>query len=138
MHTFRNRETGETETVEVNLPRDVTGHRLPKQPKHKAALTLQYTTPLQRGGTLTALTTWSYTGSQFPSEANLSYMKVAPFDRWDVRAAWESPSKTWQVTAYVQNVLDEVAIQDIGQQGFSAWLTEQRQIGLQVRYRPKF
>ena len=138
-HTFLNRETGEMETVEVELPRDVTGNRLPKQPQHKGALTLQYETPLPRGGTVSALTTWSYTGSQFPDEGNLPYMKVQAFDRWDFRTTWESPSRTWNVTAYVQNILDDVAIQDIGPLGtIQAWLTEQRQIGLQVRYRPQF
>ena len=139
MHTFLNRETGETETVEIVLPRDVTGNRLPKQPQHKGALTLRYTRPLDSLGTVSALTTWSYTGSQFPDEANLPYMKIAAFDRLDFRATWESPASTWNVTAYVQNVLDEVAIQDIGPLGtIQAWLTEHRQIGLQIRYRPQF
>ena len=138
MHTFLNRETGETETVEVELPRDVTGNRLPKQPQHKAALTLQYTTPFTNGSSVSVLTTWTYTGSQFPDEANLPYVRLDAFRRWDLRTTWESPDRSWSVTGYVQNVLDDVAIQDIGPGAtIQAWLTEQRQIGLQLRWRPQ-
>jgi hypothetical protein len=38
---------------------------------------------------------------------------------------------------YVQNVADEIGIQEWASQS-NVWLTEHRQLGLQVRFRPEF
>ena len=112
IHTYISQETGEEESVELEQLRDVTGNTLPQQPKHKAALTLQYTHPLQDKGTISALTTWSYTGERWADIGNVPYAVVPDYDRWDFRANWESPSRTWDVTFYVQNIADKIGIQD--------------------------
>ena len=138
-HTFLNRETGERETVTLELPRDVTGNRLPQQPKHKGAVTLHYTRSLGQQGTVSAVTTWSYTGAKYPDESNLYYTEIPAYDRWDLRTTWESATGVWNVTGFVQNILDEIAVQDMGPGGdLQAWLTEHRRIGVQVRWRPEF
>ena len=138
-HTFLNRETGEQETVTLELPRDVTGNRLPQQPKHKGAVSLHYTRSLDQAGVLSAITTWSYTGAKYPDESNLYYTEIPAYDRWDFRTTWESANAAWTVTGFVQNILDEIAVQDMGPGGdLQAWLTEHRRIGLQVRWRPEF
>lgn len=143
MHTYVDSECrGEggtveecTETVELDLPRDVTGNRLPQQPKHKAALTVQYTRPLQNLGTASVLSTWSYTGERWNDIGNVPYRKLDAYDRFDLRATWDSPANVWSVTAYVQNVFDDIGIQEYA---FGVgWLTEHRQVGVQFRWRPE-
>ena len=137
IHTWIDQSTGTMMSEELEKLRDVTGNTLPQQPQHKAALTLQYSRPLRQWGTLTALTTWSYTGERWADIGNVPYAVVPDFDRWDVRASWESPTRTWDVTVYVQNVADEIGIQEWASQS-NVWLTEHRQLGLQVRFRPEF
>ena len=96
---------------------------------------LQYTTPFQDKGNISALTTLSYTGERFADIGNVPYAVIPAFDRWDFRASWESPSRTWDVTFYVQNIADKIGIQEWAYQSV-VWLTEHRQSGIQVRYRP--
>ena len=86
-------------------------------------------------GNISALTTWSYTGERFADIGNVPYAVIPAFDRWDFRASWESPSRTWDVTFYVQNIADKIGIQEWAYQSV-VWLTEHRQSGIQVRYRP--
>ena len=81
------------------------------------------------------LTTWSYTGSRYPSIGNLDYRTLSAYSRVDVRATWESADTVWAVTGYVQNLLDEIGIQEYAFDW--GWLTEPRQIGVQVRFRPQ-
>ena len=73
---------------------------------------LQYTAPFQDKGNISALTTWSYTGERFADIGNVPYAVIPAFDRWDFRASWESPSRTWDVTFYVQNIADKIGIQE--------------------------
>jgi len=136
IHTYLDTGTGEQNSVELEMPRDVTGNTLPQQPEHKLALTLHYTYPWEDKGTLTALTTWSYTGERWSDIGNVPYAVVPDFSRWDFRANWEAPARSLDVTFYVQNILDEIGIQEWAYS--NVWLTEHRQFGLQVRYRPEF
>ena len=88
---------------------------------------------------MSAVTTWSYTGAKYPDESNLYYTEIPAYDRWDFRTTWESATGVWNVTGFVQNILDEIAVQDMGPGGdLQAWLTEHRRIGVQVRWRPEF
>ena len=67
------------------------------------------------------------------------------YSRWDLRGVWTSPSSAWTVTAYVQNVLDEIGLIEVlpeaprtGRGTAMATLTEPRQFGVQIRWRPDF
>jgi iron complex outermembrane receptor protein len=117
-----------------DLPRAVGGNVLPQQPKHKGALTLTYTQPLGQMGTITALTTWSYTGTRWSDIGNVPYAQLDAYDRLDLRATWDSPGGDWSVTGFVQNVMDNITIQEYAYG--NAWLTEPRQMGVQIRWRP--
>ena len=134
-HTFTDPVSSEQLSVEYERPREVTGNTLPQQPKHKGALTLHYTQPLENLGSLSLLTTWSYIGERFADIGNVSYQSLFAYSRWDVRATWESPDHAWRVTGYVQNALDEIGIQEFADN--NVWLTEHRQIGVQVRWQPQ-
>ena len=126
------------------LPTILSGNQLPMQPNHKAALTATYSTELEFGS-LQLGSTLSYTGSRFPDIGNLDYWKMPAYSRWDLRGVWTSPSSAWTVTAYVQNVLDEIGLIEVlpeaprtGRGTAMATLTEPRQFGVQVRWRPDF
>ena len=126
------------------LPTILSGNQLPMQPNHKAALTATYSTALEFGS-LQLGSTLSYTGSRFPDIGNLDYWKMPAYYRWDLRGAWSSPSSAWTVTAYVQNVLDEIGLIEVLPEAprtargtAMATLTEPRQFGVQVRWRPDF
>ena len=123
-------------------PNDVTGNQLPQQPNHKAALTVAHVMDLQNlPGTLQLLGTYSFTGERFPDWGNWPDYVVPSYGRFDFRAAWTSPQEKWNVTFYVQNVLDEIGLVEFNVNTVHAitrvfatgTLTEPRQFGLIVR-----
>lgn len=132
IHTYIDRATGMQMTSELELPRDVTGNTLPQQPAHKAAVTLLFS-DFTGIGPVTALTTWSFTGDRWSDIGNVPYQKIAGYSRWDARISWE-PKPAWEITGYVQNILDEIGIQEFAYG--NVWLTEHRQMGVQFRWRP--
>ena len=123
----------------VPLPRDHTGDELPQMPNHKFAITAAYTLPLERLGNLQLLTTFSYTGERWPQRAgNISKAAVPSYGRWDLRANWDSADERWSASLYVQNATDNIGVSESISIDLQGSLTEPRQIGLQVRWRPEF
>ncbi|MDE0453428.1 MAG: TonB-dependent receptor [Gammaproteobacteria bacterium] len=111
-------------------PTDVTGNRLPQQPKHKAALTAAYSIPMADLGELQLLSTYSWTGERFTNIGNAE--KTPSYGRLDLRAQWRSPNDRWAATLFVQNALEEIGVREYSF-GFGS-LTEERRIGLEVRW----
>ena len=127
-------ETGMRMSADIAAPRDATGRNLPQQPKHKGSLTLAYARELATLGEISVLTTATYRSHMFPNSGNIEYQKIQGYMRWDARAIWDSPSREWEVSAWVQNIADEIRVREYA---FDvAWLTEPRRIGLTVRYKP--
>jgi iron complex outermembrane receptor protein len=125
------------DTNQVALPRDHTGDELPQMPNHKWAITTAYTWPLAQMGSVQFLGTWSYTGERWPQRAgNISKTKVPSYDRLDLRARWESADEQWSASLYVQNALDDIGVSESISIDLQGSLTEPRQVGLQVRWRP--
>ena len=93
-----------------------TGNEMPKQPNHKLSLTGSYTHPLQLGnrdlGSLTILSTYSYTGIRHPYIGNLSSQEMRAYGRWDARLWWNSPGGNWSVTGFVQNILGDIGLME--------------------------
>lgn len=91
-----------------------TGNTMPKQPHHKLALTGSYTHPLALGrrdcGSLTLLSTYSWTGERHPYIANLPSQAMRAYGRWDIRTIWASPGGNWTATFYVQNLMDDIGL----------------------------
>ena len=140
--TYQDLNTLEMVTITLPQVRDVTGNQLPQQPHHKLSFTVAYTTPLQELGTLQLLSIYTYTGERWPNLGNISIQELPAYSRWDLRANWTSTDKQWSVSGYVQNVLDEIGLQEfipvnIGSPAMG-WLTEPRQFGVQIRWRPQF
>ena len=123
----------------VPIPRDHTGDELPQMPNHKLAATAAYLWPLGEMGTVHLLGTWSYTGERWPQRAgNIPKNAIPAYHRLDVRANWDSADGQWSATAYVQNVLDNIGISESISIDLQGSLTEPRQMGVQIRWRPSF
>ena len=118
------------------------GNQLPNQPTHKFSTTLSYDAPLARTlGHLTLLTTLTYTDEKFADQANLPKFVVPEYTRWDARATWASPSNLLDVTLFVTNLLDQIAVQQWSPGAASrirsapmGTLTDGRRVGLQFNY----
>ncbi len=121
-------------------PTELGGKQLVNSPKHKTSLTLAYDTPIPADwGNLELLTIANYRSEKFVEPANFDAYAVPSYTRWDVRANWVSPGGAWQVTGYVQNLLDEAAIMMWSpREGVDApWgtIVEPREFGLSVSWR---
>ncbi len=125
-------------TNQVPLPRDHTGDELPQMPNHKFAITGAYTHPLDEWGSVQFLGTWSYTGPRWPQRAgNIKRNEIPEYSRLDLRAKWDSADGQWSTSLYVQNALDEIGVSESISIDLRGSLTEPRQVGLQVRWRPE-
>lgn len=118
---------------------DYTGNQLVNQPKHKTSLTLTYEAPIPAYlGTLDVLTIVNYRSKKYVELGNMEAYAVDAYTRWDIRANWRSPDSKWAVTAYVQNLLDEAALNMWSPREGTAspWgsIVEQRRIGLTVSW----
>jgi iron complex outermembrane receptor protein len=104
-------ETGQTVVSPYNQPRDWTGSRLPQQPEHKYAITLEYANSFESiPGSFVWSGWFNYTGERYPLVRNIESQKLRAYNRLDLRATWTSPSEKLTVTAFVQNVMDEIGL----------------------------
>jgi iron complex outermembrane receptor protein len=104
-------ETGDTVTSVYNKPRDWTGSQLPQQPDHKFAITVAYENTFEAiPGSFVWSGWFNYTGERYPLVRNIESQKMGAYNRMDVRATWTSPSEQLTVTAFVQNVMDEIGL----------------------------
>ncbi|MCY4130520.1 MAG: TonB-dependent receptor [Gammaproteobacteria bacterium] len=126
------------DTNRVPIPRDHTGDELPQMPNHKFAATAAYLVPLAERGSLQLLGTWSFTGERWPQRAgNIPKNKIPSYSRLDLRANWDSADGVWSTSVYVQNVFDKIGISESISIDLQGSLTEPRQIGAQLRWRPQ-
>ncbi len=143
-------DTGEPTTRNYIKPRNLKDGKLPQQAKHKAAVSVSYDKELDGGrGSVQLLGTWSYTGDRYALVQNAESNRMPAYSRLDLRAAWTSANTAWSATVYVQNALDEIGFVEYipgfrpdwafnASEGYAkGTLTEPRQFGLQVRWRPQ-
>jgi outer membrane receptor protein involved in Fe transport len=135
-----------TETIQswYQLPSDQSGNRLPSSPKHKFAATLIHQMDLTSGASLSFIGTYSYTGSMYPTIANIERNKIPAYDRVDMSLGWNSPDQSWSAMLYVNNVLDEIGLNEfiaasgLGSQLYLGSPTNHREIGMTFRWYPSF
>ena len=143
-------QTGEQIQSTYLLPVNLKGASLPQSPKHKGAVTVTYDTALSDNlGSLQLLGTWSYTGDRYAIVQNAPSNLMPGYSRLDLRAAWTSANQQWSTTVYVQNALDEIGFAEYVPGFRPDWafnaaegeaqglLTEPRQLGMQVRWKPE-
>jgi iron complex outermembrane receptor protein len=105
------------------------GDSLPKIPKWKFTLWGNYAWPLGQAGTLNLYTTVGYTDEFFFNAPFAREIDRAPsFTRWDARVSWNSTNDQWEISAFVNNITDKIAVRSLEAQG--------EQFGFQRRATP--
>jgi iron complex outermembrane receptor protein len=136
-------ETGEWVTSLYELPTDQTGNNLPMQPEHKVALTAGYNIPLGSSDSdIQLLATYSYTGEMWADIGNIPIYEIPSHYRWDLSATWTAPGGKWALTLFGKNLTDEIGVVEfqpvsgLGHAPPLGYLTNPREVGLQVYWRP--
>jgi iron complex outermembrane receptor protein len=93
----------------------IDGEPLPRVPKHKFTGWAEYVLRLGDNGTVTFLTSVAYT-DEFPAAGRplpATPLVTAPdYTRWDARVGWASAAGQWNVSAFVNNITDEVGVRN--------------------------
>lgn len=121
---------------------DFGGNSLRNQPEHKLLATLAYNVPMSPDfGTLDLITLLSWRDNMYVDEANLDIYAVPEYTRWDLRATWTAVEGNLSVTAWVTNLLDEIAVQSYApREGngvtspIAGTVTDERRLGLTLNY----
>ena len=127
---------------ELKVPID--GEPLPRVPFHKATAWAEYTQNLGNNGRVIYLTSINWT-DEFPAAGRPlrdGPLTTAPaFARWDARISWMSASEQWNVSGFVNNILDKVGVRNMftyGQwEGYRRAIepTNPRMWGVEVQYK---
>ena len=122
----------------------IDGEPLPRIPKVKWTAWGEYTFNLGDNGKVVAVTTVSYT-DEFPAAGRPlpegPLVQAPDFMRWDARVSWLSANEQWNVTGYVNNILDEVGTRNMftysSQAGYKRGIepTNPRFAGIEVSYK---
>lgn len=120
---------------------NVKGNQMPYIPEWKATGWANYTWHLERAGRIDLRTTLSWTDAFFISVFNDPDTKAHAFWRWDARASWTSADETWNVTGFVNNILNDLGIRQGQRTGeldnnfmHTVVTTDPRVYGLTVRW----
>lgn len=119
---------------------DIKGNQLLHVPEHKGTIWARYGIPLGDSGNVELLGTFSFIDDVYYSQYETELDKAPAYERLDMRATWTSPTRAWKVSAFVNNVMDELGIRQIMKHGEAegfrrtAQLTEPRVYGLELSY----
>ena len=127
---------------ELKVPID--GEPLPRVPFHKATAWAEYTQSLGSNGRVIYLTSINWT-DEFPAAGRPlrdGPLTTAPaFTRWDARVSWMSASEQWNVSGFVNNILDKVGVRNMFTYGMwngyrrAIEPTNPRMWGVEVQYK---
>jgi len=120
---------------------DFSGNDLSRAPKWKITLSGGYDVLLGRFGTLTPHVQYTWSDDTYFRAFNKDFDLQEAYHLTDAKLIWRSPEDRWSVEAFVQNIEDKAAKQNIliGPRQFGAppfaWYNPPRFYGLQVGFR---
>ncbi len=121
---------------------DVDGAKLNRIPEWKFTTWVQYTWNFERAGSVNWYTTFSWTDEFYFTPFNEEFDKSEPFKRLDTRVSWTSPDQALSISAFVNNITDELGIRQYQRQGEIvgnfmriATTTDPRVWGVEMRYK---
>jgi len=124
------------------LPFNIKGNQMLRVPEYKYDAYAQYAWPVPGDhGTLTFLADYSWQGKVYFNVFEQATDEADSYGRVDVRATWLSSDAAWSVSAFCNNVLDEIGIRQIEagdeSQDFirGGTLTNPRTFGIEVFYK---
>ncbi len=124
----------------ADLTEDIKGNKLIQVPEWKYTAWGSYRFMLPRGSHLDALATWSYTGRVYYSPFQKKAESAAPYGRLDLRATWQTADNKITVSAFVNNVFDDVGDLQVLREGeaeffrHTAGTTVPRHFGVEFSY----
>ena len=120
---------------------NITGNQFILVPKYKWTLYGIFNIPMGTRGDVELFSTVSFTDDVFFSLENNPLDKADSYYRWDVRANWTAAGENIVVSAFVNNILDEIGVRQISRysenQNYlrSATPTDPRLLGLEFTYK---
>ncbi|MEQ8858881.1 MAG: TonB-dependent receptor [Pseudomonadales bacterium] len=123
-----------------DLLKDIKGNQLLQVPEWKGTLWGSYRFNLPGGSHIDTLAAWAYTDKVYYTPFEAEQESAASYDRTDVRATWVSADSRITVSAFVNNVFDEVGNLQVlseGEDEFfrrSSGTTVPRLFGLELSY----
>ena len=120
---------------------NIDGNRLQAVPEWKATAFANYNIPLGSAGNIVLNTSLAYTGDVFFSAFEQDIDRAPEYYRWDFRAGWTNVDDTIELTAFVNNITDDIGLRTINRDDEgtdfqrSAITTDPRFIGVEARYR---
>ncbi len=96
-----------TETINAR------GAPLTRSPEHKLTVWSLYNIPLGRRGSVDVLASYAYVDEQLHNIVDVPINRAPSFERWDLRAIWDSPAGRYRVGAFVKNITNELGVIDM-------------------------
>ncbi len=122
------------------LTQNINGNQILQVPELKWTAWASYSMPLSNGSKLELHGVYSWIDDVYYSPFESKSEMAEAYDRTDVRATWTSAQENWTVSAFVNNVFDDVGVLQVlrnGEDEFfrqSAGTTVPRLMGLEVTY----
>ncbi len=133
--------TPESLFPEVNaLQQNINGNQILQVPELKYTVWANYGFPLAGGSRMDFFGVYNWIDDVFYSPFESESEMAEAYDRLDLRATWTSPSSQWVISAFVNNVFDDVGVLQVLRQGEgeffrrSAGTTVPRLYGLELTY----
>lgn len=120
--------------------KNINGNQLLQVPELKFTAYGTYSLPLEAGAKLDFSGVYSWTDEVYFSPFENDQEKADAYGRLDLRATWTNPRQNLIVTAFVNNVLDDVAVLQVLRHGEgenfrqTAGVTSPRLAGLELTY----
>jgi outer membrane receptor protein involved in Fe transport len=124
----------------LDCTRGIKGNQVLNVANHKGAAWASYNLPLADSGAVDFTLAASWIDESFNTQFETDIDAAPSYERLDFRATWTSPSEQWVVTAFVENVLDEVGVRQLEAQGEDSgyrrdgMVSEPRMYGIEVTY----
>ena len=121
--------------------KNINGNQLLQVPELKYTVFGTYGIPLSSGASLDFSSVYSWTDEVYYSPFENEKEKSEAYGRLDVRATWTNSAQNVIVSAYVNNILDDVAVLQILRNGegehyrINAGTTLPRMMGLELTYK---
>ena len=124
------------------IPIDLDGKQMLQVPEMKGGVYAQYDYSLGARGNVTLLANWSWIDKVYFSAFESPEDAAPSYQRTDLRATWLSAEGTWSVSAFANNVFDEIGLRQVDHYGSNEDVnfrragapTISRQLGLTVDY----
>lgn len=112
--------TGTPRTAFVGQQFALKGNELPNMPNHKWSLTGEWLRSLGERGTLGWSLSYSFTGERFNRIFNIPNDRLPSYGRFDGSLNWNSADGSTRVSAFIENILNDIGIMELESNGWDA------------------